>query len=1229
MDSPNYAASVLAATPLPACDNNAGLTCPPEIPEAPCLRPNVPRCAALHAKANKGLHDGDTSSRGPIMRNQKPYLVLWATADIFTLLTAATRTADCIAGPAGFYSKKQNRGLSNIVVSLPAETLALSRGSELNSAVGKEEDSEDDEGGATGKGGGKTSRRAGGGDAMVPCALLSASSALVFMKEFLAWASTEKSRSPAALVAEGWDGGIGMWLGLIHSVQTLAKALRTTRGSSFGGHREGASSKGKVASDNGPSAEAIALAVFQVRAVVGTPSAALAFLDPSAATADAESPLSSNGHSPGTPSSSSVNGCTVAGNFAKGIHDADQSVVSCSYPRPPPGTMITGFLENMSDRWKAALPWGLPGAAAPTRASPRLERRNHRRGGDNAAGNLKAEAEDLFFILRGELLRTEQLVFSILLVGPNATPAERVWTMRAALVSARRRRGDLTVDVVGLEGSRSPSLTTAVGTNGAGEHVSSKWEEPPESGSGHARAAAKVNGSKKSVRRMVTAITGGGSGPVAVTEEEGLGLRSGGDKDAGGGGRKGYSGVAAVLENGDEVERDGLGSLCRLASEEMREGLENGLSVKLSLVYLDLIELLGSAALQFRREAQRTSTTNTVSLAEVRTSTVPRVTARDELQQTSTAPCSIQSRYVSNSDDQEADDAGGILLSIATCHTVSQHKIFKRLMRGAVRFYGIGVSQRPHRLQASRTAATTLSELQARDQVISRAVTGLGSSVDGNGKKGVHALRAIAQSPPAPLARSSRLLVHCVRWIRARQSNKCGRAAMALFEEDGSESSEEAAIEASGSGNGNREFHYGYSNRDRDVGLPDEQEDDLHSSDGPQSRYSFRPEEVKFASSRECFAAMRVALLECETALSSAGSATASSGGGFDIRVGGGASADGDLADVLAAVAFGLREFLVPKVTTVATTAHTTSQKAEMSKAKEPPPGSSPATTPVADAASTVSPAKPRSDHKKSGCTFNNVSTGGASPLAALDIFPETIKLLLMRVLERVCLVGKVATVCATSALGKPSSTAIATVVPVQAPLTLPPLKSPLSPPCPSPQPSKRHRQPYAAVAKAGKPGDQAGGAPAKARTKRGETCTADRGGGDGSWTAEEKVLVAVPTTPPAPGSRLLSSHSKSSSSASASQGKGMKSGGRAAEVGATEAACSKLCTGGPEIETPKLPKGVVNPLLAPVLPAVVLASGDCLQLMLAARVWAEALRFKTRTSGDDPCRKRVSIFVV
>lgn len=1127
--------------------------------------------------------------------------MLWAVADAFTLLAAATRAADGIAGPAGGFSKQSNartpESLSEIIVSLPAETLVLSRGPELNSmaTAGGADAEDDDEGGEaagrrSGKSRGRGGREGGGGDPMVQCSLLSPASALVFVKEFLGWAASETSRSPAALVAEGWDGGIGVWLGLIHSVQTLARALRNARGEGVDRHREGtggASSKGKVAADDDPPAEAIALAIFQLRTAVGTPSAALDVLDPSAAAAAAKAPVFHDERSTNVSSSSLADSGSAAGNDASGARADDRSDVRRASRRPQPGTMITGFLKRMSERWKAALPWGLPSAAPLRRASPRLGRRSGGRregggfGGGDAPGSLKAEAEDLFFALRGGLLRAERLVLSILLVGPTATLASRAWTMRAALASARRRLGEENAEVIEL-GEVRPTPFPAVETAAPRGCTN---EEPPESGSGPARAARKDTGSKE--------------GPVA--------------------------GAVAVREDDEEGDWGGLGSLCRLAATEMREGLEDGLSVKLSQAYLDLIELLGSAALEHQHQARRTLATSSDGLAVLDVATLPRLCAEKESRRASAGACSTQNDGAIANGDRPEEDAGGTLLSIVTCHTVAQLKLFKRLISGAVRFDGVGVG---YRLQASRTGAVILAGLQARDRKLSRTVVGYGSrkmanlvelcpgstststsTSDGSGTKASKSLRAMPPSPPPPLERSSRLVVHCVQWIRARHGSRRGRAAMRLFEEDGCESSEEMEVGASGNGsdNGAGSCTDGYGDRDRDTGLPERE------SDGLQSRYSFRPEEVKFASSRECFVAMRTALVECETALSSAGSTAASSG--FDVCSGGGgggrSSTDGDLADVLATVSFGLREFFSPAVVTAVPTTKRTAAKRNEKKAA---PDSAPVDATVTGPPSASAPAEQRGEQKNGGCEGKG-TFGGASPLAALDIFPDTVKLLLMRVLERLYLVGRGVTLTASSVLAKPSSTATATVGKAQAASSppLPPPPPPLPSSKPSPPPSKRRRQ-QLATADAGKPGDQAGGAPAKAPAKRRETSTNKRSGGGGG-------SAAVPAITPVLGTASRSTRSKSASSFSARQCKGALQGG----LDKKAKRFSEPSSSGPEIYyEPKTPESAVNPLLAPLLPAAALASGDGLHLMLAARIWAEALRSRTQRGGDDPCRKRV-----
>eukprot|EP00903_Cladosiphon_okamuranus_P013494 g12569.t1 len=1216
----------------------SGSACPPGIRVPPRSPPRCDDDDDGH-RYHRSAPSGDPKARNC------PSLVLWAVADVFTLLAAATRIADNIAGPAGGFSKHSKarapESLSEIIVSLPAETLALSRGSELNSAAGAgaDKDDEDEGGETTGRGCGKSRGQGGregggrgggggGGDPMGQCALLSPASALVFVNEFLEWAASETGKSPAALVAQGWDGGIGVWLGLIHSVQTLVRALRNATGESVGMRREGTggvSSKGKATTGDGPSAEAIALVIFQLRTAVGTPSAALDVLDPSAA--GVEPLLSHDEQTTGASSLSPADGGSFAGNTTSGAQDSDPPDVRRLSRRPQPGKMITGFLKRMSERWKMALPWGLPSAAPPRRASPRLERRSGRRrgggggfGGENAPKTLKTEAEDLFFALRGELLRAERLVLSILLVGPSATLTSRAWTMRAALASALRRSGEEAVDAVGLGALRPPAVASVqigappVRANGPTEvsrRPSPTGEEPPESGSGPARAAPNANGRNAGpVVLKVTRRTGGGGGCAAVAEQP-----SGGET-AGRGARGSFAG------DGKGLYWDGLGSLCRLAATEMREGLEDGLSVKLSQAYLDLIELLGNAALQHQHQARPTPTTTSECGPVAGRATAPRLRAEKESRQASAGSCSTGSASViANGDRLKEDDAGagGVLLSIVTCHTIAQPSLFKRLICGGVRFDGVGVIRH---FKASRTAAVTLAMLEARDHELARAVVGHGSrkvmnsvepcpgrSNDANGAKESDLLRrAMPPSPPPSLERSSRLVVHCVRWIRARHGSRRVRATIHLFEEDGCESSEELDVEASGGPNVEETRTDGYGDGEGEDGGLLERE-----SDGPLSRYSFRPEEVKFASSRECFVAMRAALVECEAALSSAS-------GGVDVRGGGGRSvADGDLADVVATVSFGLREFFAPVVVTAAQATNRTATR-QKEKQKEAAADSAPVAATVAGPLSTPAPAEHVGEHKSGDCKIKG-TTGGACPLAALGIFPDTVKLLLMRVLERLYLVGRGLTVTASSALAKPSSVAIATIGKAQAASSPPTAGAspppPLPPSGPSPPPSKRRRRQFV-TANAGKPGDQAGGAPAKAPTEEGEESAAGRRCGDVCFAAGR----AIPAAADRPASRL---RSKSVSSSSARQGKGPLQGDLNNGADASSSGVSEPSTSGSATRVPKIPQGPVNPLLTPLLPAAALASGDGLHLMLAARIWAEALRSRTPRGSDDPCRKRAS----
>ncbi|CAM9253665.1 unnamed protein product [Scytosiphon promiscuus] len=1114
----------------------------------------------LKTGCNVASHGGgDSVSPAPAPHGTSQ--ALWAVADVFTLLAAATRAADSIAERTGGMPRqapaRAPESLSEIIASLPADTLGLWRASEpVREVIGTAEDDENEEGRATEERGACTGEPVFGDEAGLPT-LLSPSSALVFVNAFLGWAAQHRAKNTASLVAEGWDGGIGVWLGLAHSVGTLMRTLKATRGGDryTSGQRE-------AAHENAPSAEAIALAIFQLRASVGTPSAALHVVEPAAVPLAAS--LISDGCSQAAPSTSVRDDGPVAGSDTVGGASGTGSFDSCGTAcRPPAGKMIRGFLKKMNHGWKSALPWNLPSAALPRRASPRLDRRSQRRGGggagcSNATESLKAEAEDLFFALRGELLHAERLVLSTLLVGAYPSLGGRAWTMQAALASARPWCDGETADGGWLEGRRLTSGTVAAAPSaccdGATDppHASPAREQPPESGSGPARVAPGATGiSAPSSLRDASPATD-------------VGTRRNVGKDAHGRAHCRLTRGATASEDCQDGMWDGLGRLCWLAAAEMRAGLETGLSVKLSQAYLDLIELLGNAALEHRYRTHRSPAASIADLAG------EGVAAS---QHTFAGKDSTPSNCMMGG-NPEHEDAGGVLLSMVTCHTISQHKLFKRLVRGAVRFHGIGVSWD---LLAPRTAADSFKELQARNTEIS-SLAGDHDSGRGGNRKGTHLTATAAckgstnypiSSPPAPLERSSRLLVHCVRWIRLRHKDKRGRTSIP-------------------------------SGRNSDIGLPGEAKDDgeegsteLYPFDGSQSRYSSRPEEVKFASSRECLAAMRTALAECETVLSSAGGPDVA---GRD----GGASIDSMLADVLPAVAPGLREFFSPAVIllTPAPTA-----RAGKSNTMEASRGSATGATAANGAASPPARAGHRGGLEKGHGKNATITPGGASPLAKLDVFPDTVKLLLMRVLERVYLVGKGATVTASAILAKPSTTAVATVAGVSSASPLTPTLPPTPASCPSPPvPSKRRRPQREAAANASRPGDQAGGAPIKPPAK-GRTATATAGG-----------------------SRSRRSQSKPQPSTSSCQRKGTPGGGGGVTTDIALNAHSEQGTSRSGVVVAKeAEEEPSNPLLAAVLPAVALASGDCLRLMLEAKMWAEALRSNTRRARDDPCRKRAS----
>lgn len=613
---------LLSQLMLPHRHDDPGVLCPPAMPflrPTPRYSTTPLRTASSGREESGGMGSGRVTSRA----SSGGTLVLWAVADVFTVLAAAARAAEGIAGSSGFAGLQQPRArscpetLSEIIVSLPAEVLGLSRGADVDAAaaggVCATTGDDDDDDGAPVKGNRGNIGGVIGDAAAVQCPLLSASSALVFVKEFLQWAAAVKvappkeGLSPARAVAETWDAGIGVWLGLTHSVRALAASLEVARwsGENSKVDNEGEARHGckessfesrdpsVIGTSDFPSLEAIALVVFELRAIIGTPSAALHVLDPfSGATG--------------------VDDDTMVGNGRGAI---------CLMHRPPPGTLVKGFLKRMNERWKAHLDWGLPGSVPPRRSSARLESNSGRRrsGGycvySPASQNLRVEAEDSFFALRGELLRAQKLALSALLVGPGANAATRRWAARAALVSAERGAHPAKAGGEGKaedSGGYHPGRIYSTSANSGGAVA----REEPEAGSGPAcDGAVKNAGPVRGIRSSSRRNAGSGSnsqestpkvviadshrrrgrhGPRAIREDQGdQGDRNG---DGGLGSRQRpevpMPGVDVIGAGVEGEEWEALGRLCRFAAVEMREGLENGLSVKLTQVCVCVCDLI-------------------------------------------------------------------------------------------------------------------------------------------------------------------------------------------------------------------------------------------------------------------------------------------------------------------------------------------------------------------------------------------------------------------------------------------------------------------------------------------------------------------------------------------------------------------------------------------------------------------------------------------------------------
>lgn len=563
----------------------------------------------------------------------------------------------------------------------------------------------------------------------------------------------------------------------------------------------------------------------------------------------------------------------------------------------------------------------------------------------------------------------------------------------------------------------------------------------------------------------------------------------------------------------------------------------------------------------------------------------------------------------------DEEDAGGVLLSIITCHCIKQVNLFKRFVRGAVRYDGVGAVRRHPSHRAS--SAALVVELEARDREVSQGVSDVWTGVEptlveaeaatvGGKLEARYSRRRI-------LERCSRMLVHCVRWIRSRGGRRV-HSANHFAEKDGSagEYCDDANVGENPALSSGCDRAWRKS-RDAEVDHENDSDNSSDSGNGgtdTSRRYSSRPDEVRFETSRECYAAMHAVLVEIETALVSVGSL----GGGSDSNAVTTSSGDDvDLAGIIAIVSEGLREFFesIPEATTVSSRLSAEKKRRNVAETTVHCPESS---TRTAAAAATASPERGRNQRqRRGGGSSGSTADAGKSKKkrrpAPVDLFPEHMKLLLMRVLERVYLVGRACAVTAASALAKSPRSACVETTKMEETISSPsPLPSPhLPPPPPPPSSSKRRRQPRA-VENAGKPGDQAGGGPAK----RGGKASGDgSGGGCGGYVStvrESATYLNNSSTATDDGFHSpLSERSRGNED-------------RVGDITNTRETRSKVTVA----STNEVHDGRDSAqLLATILPALAMASGDSLKLMVVARAWAEARRNRKR-AGEDPCRKRV-----
>lgn len=631
-----------------------------------------------------------------------------------------------------------------------------------------------------------------------------------------------------------------------------------------------------------------------------------------------------------------------------------------------------------------------------------------------------------------------------------------------------------------------------------------------------------------------------------------------------------------------------------------------------------------------------------------------------------------------NTEQGSVHDAGEVLLSILTCHCITQSSLFQRLIRGAVQFEGIGV----RRFGRRRLSHCNQNAPVARHMV-----------------------------PKPPQDRSSRLLLHSIRWIRKRQggSNARGgrgrsRRSADITHDIEEESAEEAAVGAGCGGGrdgsrstGGGRFEGGNcTNNVREASCKTETAEDY--DDSVDGAYSSQPEAVIMASPRECYTVLTRAVATYEAALlASLGSFGGSMPGrGSGVLPGGSDSASSlggdyfdqeEVSEVLCVVAGALREFFSTSSTGLSCTTSTvtvlraqnhgescSSRHADaigndnIAAAAELPgvdEANLAATVSADEVYSAVSVSKRKADEL---CTSDEAvreemkKTPAPDRRAVVTSLPEAVKLRLMQTLERFYLTGRAVSLVASAALTTPPpptavqwtgkrSPELKHDAEVESP-TAPdadhvPIPSSPTPATSAPPPSKRRRHDTREESVV-KPADQAAGTGRPTRAARTRSLSRRVSGGccapvlaaTGAVAVEEERKDSaehpeVPRIPPTTRSEILcekvnNGDNKASVGVVISHDvkslgcKGLENGDSAADHIVQLLARVGLGEAGGWLEEGGSMAEATRRLLEAVLPAAVMASSKCLELMSLVRAWAEAERAQDRRTGDDPCRKKV-----